>query len=192
MKKTGGAARTPAQRAQLEQLRGRWLSPEFQAEVARDFPYSGIADAVIALRAEHELSQQQLAKLVGTTQSVIARLESGRHGVHVGLLNRIADALGLSWRPAFVPRAAAVDVLESGSDDSAEIIDLDERRRLQSGWQGRVVSRRSSPTADPQLKMSARELQEVLGRFIDKFAVSEKSDDHDRRELDARDEYSAV
>jgi hypothetical protein len=40
--------------------------------------------------------------------------------------------------------------------------------------------------------MSARELQEVLGRFINKFAVSERSEGHDQRELDARGEYSAV
>ena len=51
----------------------------------REFPYREVADAIVELRAHHHLTQTQLAELAGTTQSVIARAESGKHPVEVKL-----------------------------------------------------------------------------------------------------------
>ena len=45
------------------------------------------------LRLAKGLSQTELAVMVGTTQSHIARIESGRSDVQVGTLNRLANAL---------------------------------------------------------------------------------------------------
>ena len=47
-----------------------------------------------ALREKKGLSQRQLAELVGTTQSAIARLEGGRISPSLPTLDRIAAALG--------------------------------------------------------------------------------------------------
>ena len=47
------------------------------------------------------MTQAQFAERVGTTQSVIARLESGRHAVRIDLLKRIADAFNDTWAPVF-------------------------------------------------------------------------------------------
>ena len=56
-----------------ERLRGRL------ARVGTDgWLFASIADQVAARRRELGLSQHELARLTGTTQSAIARLESGQ------------------------------------------------------------------------------------------------------------------
>ena len=55
--------------------------------------FAAIADQVADHRAELGLSQQQLAELCGTTQSAIARLESGGRPPRIDTLLRIAEAL---------------------------------------------------------------------------------------------------
>ena len=86
-----------------QELRGEWDADCEHAEaMRREFPYREVADAITGLRARFRLTQTQLAERVGTQQSVIARLESGKHPVEVKMLYRIADALGVSWHPTFV------------------------------------------------------------------------------------------
>ena len=53
-----------------------------------------VARKIAALRTEAGLSQRQLAKLIGTTASVICRLENADYDGHsLAMLNRIATAL---------------------------------------------------------------------------------------------------
>lgn len=59
---------------------------------------------IFAGRTGAGLSQKELAERVGTTQSVISRLEDADYGGHsLSMLQRIAEALGLrldvSWSP---------------------------------------------------------------------------------------------
>jgi DNA-binding XRE family transcriptional regulator len=67
--------------------------------------FAQIADKVSARRQELGLSQQQLARLVGTTQSSIARLERGGRPPRIDTLLKIADALECDLRVDLVPRA---------------------------------------------------------------------------------------
>jgi DNA-binding XRE family transcriptional regulator len=53
-----------------------------------------IASEIRALREKKGLSQRQLAELVGTTQSAIARLEAGNVSPSLPTLDKIAAALG--------------------------------------------------------------------------------------------------
>lgn len=55
--------------------------------------FAQIADRVAERRKELGLSQAELAELVATTQSAIARLESGGRPPRIDTLLRIADAL---------------------------------------------------------------------------------------------------
>jgi transcriptional regulator with XRE-family HTH domain len=55
--------------------------------------FAQIAQRVAGQRKAHGLSQQELAQLTGTTQSAIARLESGGRPPRIDTLLRIAEAL---------------------------------------------------------------------------------------------------
>jgi len=55
--------------------------------------FAAIAEQVADRRAELGISQQRLAELCGTTQSAIARLESGGRPPRIDTLLRIAEAL---------------------------------------------------------------------------------------------------
>jgi DNA-binding XRE family transcriptional regulator len=70
---------------QKEQLR----DPEFVAEVQALEPGYQIA----RLRIAHGLTQTQLAKMVGTKQPSIARLEKGETSPDLAFLKRLARAL---------------------------------------------------------------------------------------------------
>jgi transcriptional regulator with XRE-family HTH domain len=55
--------------------------------------FAQVAQQVAEQRKAHGLSQQELAELTGTTQSAIARLESGGRPPRIDTLLRIAEAL---------------------------------------------------------------------------------------------------
>lgn len=56
-------------------------------------PFEQIARLVIMRRAELGLSQQEVAERMGTTASVISRVESGQHRTSTETLRRLAEAL---------------------------------------------------------------------------------------------------
>jgi predicted transcriptional regulator len=68
--------------------------------------FAQIADQVADRRKELELSQAELAELVGTTQSAIARLESGGRPPRIDTLLRIADALDCDLLVDLKPRTS--------------------------------------------------------------------------------------
>jgi len=53
-----------------------------------------IIEEIIMARKEKNLTQRDLAELIGTKQSNISRLESGNYNPSLDLLNRIALAVG--------------------------------------------------------------------------------------------------
>ena len=90
------------------EIKAKWeADPTFREAYDQEYPYAAMASAVARLRAENRLTQEGLAQLVGTTQSVIARLEGGRHAVSVSMFRRIAKALNLHWDIQF--RAAGAE-----------------------------------------------------------------------------------
>lgn len=63
-----------------------------------------IASQIYELRQQANLSQQQLARLIGTTQSVISRLEDADYRGHsLEMLRRIAQALHCRVEISIVP-----------------------------------------------------------------------------------------
>jgi len=67
---------------------------------------AAVAQKIYALRNGAGLTQQQLAKLVGTTACVISRLEDADYeGYSLKTLQRIATALDCVVEVRFVPRA---------------------------------------------------------------------------------------
>jgi transcriptional regulator with XRE-family HTH domain len=62
-----------------------------------------LARALIEVRVKAGLTQEQLAERMDTTQSVIARLESGRTRPSTQTLERLATATGTRLRITFEP-----------------------------------------------------------------------------------------
>lgn len=56
-------------------------------------PVEEIARVVIMRRAQLGLTQRELAERMGTTKSVISRIESGQHRAGTDTLRRLAEAL---------------------------------------------------------------------------------------------------
>ena len=79
----------------LKTLKAEWLTDaatraEFDAQV----PEFGIARELVAARANAGLSQAQVAERIGTTQSTVARPESGKHPPSLRTVQRFAQAVG--------------------------------------------------------------------------------------------------
>jgi ribosome-binding protein aMBF1 (putative translation factor) len=63
-----------------------------------------VAQLIYDARTEAGLSQTDLARLIGTTQSVISRLEDADYEGHsLSMLNKIAQALNREVKIALVP-----------------------------------------------------------------------------------------
>jgi transcriptional regulator with XRE-family HTH domain len=71
----------------------------------RGWFFAAIAQDVAERRQELGLSQRELAELVGTTQSAIARLERGGRPPRIDTLLRIADALDCDLSVELRPRS---------------------------------------------------------------------------------------
>ncbi len=77
-------------------LHRRYLQddPQRQADVQAERINAEVARLIYELRNDAGLSQKELAKLVGTTQSVISRLEDADYEGHsLSMLRRVAQAL---------------------------------------------------------------------------------------------------
>ncbi len=78
--------------------------PEFEKEVAQARTDLMVGQMIYDSRQEAGLTQRELAELVGTTQSVISRLEDADYEGHsLPMLNRIAAALHKKVEIRFIP-----------------------------------------------------------------------------------------
>lgn len=67
----------------------------YRAERERLEPFEELARLVIKHRSALGISQEELAKRMGTSHSAVSRIESGRHKTSVETLRRLAHALGV-------------------------------------------------------------------------------------------------
>jgi DNA-binding XRE family transcriptional regulator len=78
--------------------------PEREAELEEARADVAVAEKIYKLRTRAGITQRQLAKLVGTTASVICRLEDADYEGHsLAMLNRIAAALDKRVEIRFLP-----------------------------------------------------------------------------------------
>ena len=79
----------------LKKLKGEWMKdPAFRAEYARLAPEFALARSLIKARTKAGMTQAQVAKRMGTTQSVVARIESGQNAPNLKTLEKYAQAVG--------------------------------------------------------------------------------------------------
>jgi ribosome-binding protein aMBF1 (putative translation factor) len=90
-------------------LKKKLKESEFSLYFEESRSVSDLCLAVTNARQIMKISQQELANRIGTTQSVIARLENGNQGrmPSLSLLGRIATALNLNLVVGFEKRRVA-------------------------------------------------------------------------------------
>lgn len=67
---------------------------EFKAEYERLKPRYEAIEQIIRARKEQNMTQEELAKRVGTQKSNISRLESGNYNPTLDFLVKVAESLG--------------------------------------------------------------------------------------------------
>ncbi len=77
-------------------------NPKVKAEYDKLQPEFAMIQAVIDARTKTGVTQKELAKRIGTKQSVISRLESGRANPSIAFLKRFAKALNARLEVRFV------------------------------------------------------------------------------------------
>jgi len=84
-------------------LREDLKEPEFKAHYQEERQALKLAMKIAKLREKKGLSQQQMAKLMGTSQQAISRIESGEYeGFTLKTLEKIAEATGTKVKIEFV------------------------------------------------------------------------------------------
>jgi DNA-binding XRE family transcriptional regulator len=73
-----------------------------------------LATALIKARSDADMTQEQVAEAMGTTQAVVARLESGRVLPSTRTLERYAKATRTRLRILFEPQSKAARRRQSG------------------------------------------------------------------------------
>jgi len=86
-------------------LKSRYYkTPKRLKELEKARQEADVAAQIYELRQQAKLSQKQLADLVGTTQSVISRLEDADYNGHsLEMLRRIATALHCKLKVQIIP-----------------------------------------------------------------------------------------
>ena len=88
----------------VEKVFAEWRrDPEYVAAYDALEEEFALASALIEARARAGLTQDEVARRMGTTQAVVARLESGRVKPSTRTLERFAKATGSRLRITFEP-----------------------------------------------------------------------------------------
>src|SRR5262245_47841164 len=87
--KMGSARLRRASEVLADQLQNEVVRAQWDAQA----PARALALRLVQYRADHGLTQTELARRLGLKQPAVARLETGEHMPTIGTLLRIAEAL---------------------------------------------------------------------------------------------------
>ena len=79
----------------ISELKSKLMhDPAFKAEYAAADAEFSLLEALVRARTRAKLSQAELARRIGTTQSAVARLEGGHVSPSLATLRKYAEATG--------------------------------------------------------------------------------------------------
>ena len=108
-----GCGNTPASESGTENantcllytsLNEQMNNPEFAQEYNAVQPEMDAIRSMIKARKSQNLTQKQLAELVGIDQGDISKLENGLRNPTIQLLKRIADSMNMTLKIEFIPK----------------------------------------------------------------------------------------
>ena len=89
----------------LKDLKKQWTKdPAFKADYDSMEEEFALAGALSDARSKADMTQEQVAKAMGTTQAVVARLEGGGSIPSTRTLKRFAEATGTRLKISFEQR----------------------------------------------------------------------------------------
>jgi len=93
----------------VEEAFARWdKNPKFREAYEALEEEFALASALIEARSQADMTQEQVAEAMGTTQAVVARLESGKVMPSTRTLERFAKATKTRLRISFEPERTSV------------------------------------------------------------------------------------
>jgi len=93
----------------IQDLHKKWLKePKYKKAYDAQEQEFALAAAMVQARSRAGLTQQQLARKMGTTQPAVARLEAGRTRPSYRTLERLAAATGSRLLVRLEPRTSPV------------------------------------------------------------------------------------
>ncbi len=147
--------------AKIESLKSRWLKdPEFRKAYDALENEFAIARELVRARARAGLTQAELARQMKTTQSAIARMESGKSFPSLSTLARFSEATGEKLTVVLEPRKK--------SNQGAGAARRGDRAWLDSGQSGGPLGQlayRVSGVPDWQAGQSERLAEKPRGRL---------------------------
>lgn len=94
--------------SRMDELHKGWMKdPAYRAEYDALEDEFALAAAMIRVRADAGLTQEELAERMGTRQEVVARWEGGKVMPSTRTLERLARATGTTLRISFAPSSHA-------------------------------------------------------------------------------------
>ena len=103
---------------ELQELKKKLLKkPEFAKEYYKKDLAFNIGNMVMEARISRDITQARLAKMVGTKQPSIARLERGESLPSMSFLYNVARALKTNLNVYFSEVYYVVDVIETANND---------------------------------------------------------------------------
>ena len=94
----------------LASLRRRWMKdPAFRAEYEALGEEFALAEALIDARAKAELTLEEVARRMETSQAYVAKMEGGQINPSVKTLKRFAAATGTRLKITFEPDREGVE-----------------------------------------------------------------------------------
>ena len=99
--------------ARISDMHKKWMKePKYRKAYEALEEEFILASAIMDLRSRAGLTQEELARRMGTTQPVVARLESGRTRPSMRTLERLAEATGSRLLISFEPRDVKRPVID--------------------------------------------------------------------------------
>lgn len=107
-----------------------WAEKDYRDAFVEACTEEGVTFQIRANREARGLSQRQLAELMGTTQSAVARLEDpARANVRLGTLQKLAHAFDCALLIKFVPFSELARDLERQAPEQLVAISFDQETR---------------------------------------------------------------
>ncbi len=151
----------------------KFKDKEFEKKYHRTAAFFRLADEVLLLRKKRGLTQKELAEKVGTTQTVISRLESASVKPSFETILKIAEALDAAVKFELLPletiRQSDInsDEVDKTHDAIKGIIYYDfEHGTL--GWDEKWVS-----SNDPSLSDAAKATKIIMSKHKTKMKIRE-------------------